>query len=70
MAQRRTLLLTNEQKQELVQLRDQTKQEYIRERCAALLKITEGIAVLKTVVGLGSPGVRISQGAQQKRLRT
>lgn len=42
MAQRRTLLLTNEQKQELVQLRDQTKREYVRERCAALLKIAAG----------------------------
>jgi hypothetical protein len=42
MAQRRTLRLTNEQEQALVQLRDQTKQEYVRERCAALLKIAEG----------------------------
>lgn len=42
MARRRTLLLTNEQEQELVQLREQTKQEYVRERCAALLKIAEG----------------------------
>lgn len=42
MAQRRTLQLTNEQEQELVQLRDQTKHEYVRERCAALLKIAAG----------------------------
>ena len=42
MAQRRTLNLNKEQEKELSQLRDQTKQEYVRERCAALLKIAGG----------------------------
>jgi hypothetical protein len=42
MAQRRKLKLSTEQKKELSELRDQTKQEYVRERCAALLKIGEG----------------------------
>jgi len=42
MAQRRKLNLSTEQKKELSELRDQTKQEYVRERCAALLKIAEG----------------------------
>lgn len=42
MAQRRTLNLSQEQEKELSQLRDQTKQEYVRERCAALLKIAGG----------------------------
>lgn len=42
MAQRRRLNLNKEQEKELSQLRDQTKQEYIRERCAALLKIAGG----------------------------
>jgi hypothetical protein len=42
MAQRRKLKLSPEQKKELSELRDQTKQEYVRERCAALLKIGEG----------------------------
>ena len=42
MARRRELTLTSEQKQELTKLRDQTKYEYVRERCAALLKIAGG----------------------------
>ena len=42
MARHRTLILTTEQKQELNEIRDQTKAEYVRERCAALLKIAEG----------------------------
>ena len=42
MAQRRKLNLTTEQERELTQLRDQTKEEYVRERCAALLKIAQG----------------------------
>lgn len=42
MAQPRTLVLDADQKAELVQLRETTKQEYVRERCAALLKIAEG----------------------------
>jgi hypothetical protein len=39
MATIRTLTLTPAQQQELTDLRDRTKHEYIRERCAALLKI-------------------------------
>ena len=39
MAQRRRLDLSEEQEGELIELRDQTKEEYVRERCAALLKI-------------------------------
>ena len=42
MAQRRKLKLTTEQERELTQLGDQTKEEYVRERCAALLKIGQG----------------------------
>jgi hypothetical protein len=42
MAQLRVLDLDADQKAELVKLRDTTKQEYVRERCAALLKIAEG----------------------------
>ena len=42
MAQRRMLNLTIEQEEELTQLRDRTAHEYVRERCAALLKIAQG----------------------------
>jgi winged helix-turn helix protein len=42
MAQLRTLTLTQAQEQALTTLRDQTKDEYVRERCAALLKIAAG----------------------------
>ena len=42
MARLRTQVLDAEQKAELVNLRDTTKQEYVRERCAALLKIAAG----------------------------
>ena len=42
MAQRRQLNLTTTQEEALTQLRDQTQQEYVRERCAALLKIARG----------------------------
>jgi hypothetical protein len=42
MARLRTLRLTEAQKQGLTRLRDQTKDEYVRERCAALLKIAAG----------------------------
>jgi hypothetical protein len=42
MARYRTLNLSETKKQELIDLRDQTKAEYVRERCAALLKIGEG----------------------------
>lgn len=42
MAQLRTLTLTEGQEQALTTLRNQTKDEYIRERCAALLKVAGG----------------------------
>lgn len=42
MTQRRKLELSTEMRQALVALRDETKHEYIRERCAAILKIAEG----------------------------
>ena len=44
MARQRTLTLTAEQEQELIALRNQTKEEYVRERCAAMLKIAGGKA--------------------------
>jgi hypothetical protein len=39
---RRTLSLTEEQRQELLQLRDHDPRPYVRERGAALLKIADG----------------------------
>lgn len=42
MAQRRTLSLTNVQRHELLQHRDHDPRPYVRERCAALLKIAAG----------------------------
>jgi hypothetical protein len=39
---RRTLSLTDEQRQELLRLRDHDARPYVRERGAALLKIAEG----------------------------
>ena len=42
MAQRRTLDVTDAQRHELIQLRDHDPHPYIRERCAALLKIADG----------------------------
>ena len=39
---RRTLTLTEDQRQELLQLRDHDPRPYVRERGAALLKIAEG----------------------------
>ncbi len=44
MAQRRTLTLTEEQQQELIHHRDHDRRPYVRERCAALLKIAGGQA--------------------------
>ena len=38
----RTLSLTDEQRQELLQLRDHDPRPYVRERGAALLKIADG----------------------------
>ena len=42
MARRRTLTLTEVQHQELVHHRDHDPRPYVRERCAALLKIADG----------------------------
>ena len=39
---RRTLELTDTQRQELLRYRDHDPRPYVRERCAALLKIAEG----------------------------
>lgn len=39
---RRTLTLTAQQRQELLQLRDHDHRPYVRERGAALLKIADG----------------------------
>jgi hypothetical protein len=42
MSQRRTLVLTAEQRHELLYHRDHDPKPYVRERCAALLKIADG----------------------------
>jgi hypothetical protein len=42
MARKRTLTLTDKAKLELIQHRDHDERPYVRERCAALLKIAEG----------------------------
>ena len=42
MPQRRTLHLTDEQRRTLVDYRDHDRRPYLRERCAALLKIADG----------------------------
>jgi hypothetical protein len=39
---RRTLILSDEQRQELLRLRDHDPRPYVRERGAAILKIAEG----------------------------
>jgi len=39
---RRTLELSDAQRQELLQYRDHDPRPYVRERCAALLKIADG----------------------------
>jgi len=44
MPQRRTLPLTEAQRLELLHARDHDPRPYVRERCAALLKIAEGFA--------------------------
>ena len=41
-ARRRILKLSEEQQQELSELRDKTKVEAVRERCAAILKMANG----------------------------
>ena len=42
MAHRRTLTLTEEERQELIEHRDHNPHPQVRERCAAMLKIAEG----------------------------
>ena len=42
MPQRRTLLLTDEQQQQLLDRRDHDPRPAVRERCAALLKVASG----------------------------
>jgi hypothetical protein len=42
MPQRRTLTLTDAQRQELLHHRDHDPRPYVRERCAALLKVADG----------------------------
>lgn len=42
MALRRTLELTDAQRQDLQHYRDRDSRPYVRERCAALLKIADG----------------------------
>lgn len=44
MARRRMLKLSDEEQQALSELRDRTKEEAVRERCAALLKIANGVS--------------------------
>ena len=39
---RRTVTLTNGQRQELMHYRDHDPHPYVRERCAAILKIADG----------------------------
>ncbi len=42
MPKHRTLTLSEQQRQELINQRDHAKEPYLRERCAALLKVAEG----------------------------
>ena len=42
MPKHRSLTLTEQQRQELADQRDHAKEPYLRERCAALLKVAEG----------------------------
>ena len=42
MARRRTLALTDSQRQDLIHHRDHDPKPYVRERCAALLKLADG----------------------------
>lgn len=44
MPRRRTLPLTKIQRQELQEHRDHDSRPYVRERCAALLKVADGLA--------------------------
>ncbi len=43
--QRRKIAVTDEQRQELRQLRDKGGKSYLRERAAAILKVADGIAL-------------------------
>jgi hypothetical protein len=42
MAARRTLSLTEKEREELIEHRDHDSRPYVRERCAAMLKIASG----------------------------
>jgi hypothetical protein len=42
MPQRRTLTVTDQQRQELIQYRDHDPHPYVRERCAPVLKVADG----------------------------
>lgn len=42
MAQRRMIELTDEEREELLWYRDHDPRPYVRERCAAVLKVAEG----------------------------
>ena len=42
MSRRRTLTVTDIQRQELIDHRDHDPRPYVRERCAALLKVADG----------------------------
>jgi hypothetical protein len=44
MPERRTLALTDEQRQQLAHHRDHDQRPYVRERCAAMLKVADGRA--------------------------
>jgi hypothetical protein len=44
MPQRRTLALTDAQRAALLRHRDHDPRPYVRERCAALLKVADGVA--------------------------
>jgi hypothetical protein len=44
MPERRTLALTDEQRQRLLHHRDHDPRPYVRERCAAMLKVADGRA--------------------------
>lgn len=44
MARRRTVTLTEEERQQLINHRDHDPRPYVRERCAAILKVADGKA--------------------------
>jgi hypothetical protein len=56
MMPRRQLVLSETERQELIQLRDHAREPYVRERAAALLKIADGMpAALVARYGLLRP---------------